>query len=75
MLKARALSGNAIASLGLEEKHKLWQILDEQSAKAEDNLLKEDPNAEAEIEEARTAYQVGDYLTSDAIAPYPLLQN
>lgn len=56
---------NAIASLGLEEKRKLWQILDEQIAEAEDNLLEEDPNAQAEIEEARTAYQVGDYLTLD----------
>lgn len=56
---------NAITSLGLEEKHKLWQILDEQIAEAEDNLLKEDQNAQAEIEEARIAYQVGDYLTLD----------
>ena len=56
---------NAIASLGLEEQRKLWQILDEQIAEAEDKLLEEDPNAQAEIEEARTAYQVGDYLTLD----------
>ena len=56
---------NAIASLSLEEQRKLWQILDEQIAEAEDKLLEEDPNAQAEIEEARTAYQVGDYLTLD----------
>ncbi|GAB4172543.1 MAG: hypothetical protein Fur006_01400 [Coleofasciculaceae cyanobacterium] len=56
---------NAIASLGLEEQRKLWQILDEQIAEAEDKLLEEDPNAQAEIEEARTAYQLGDYLTLD----------
>jgi hypothetical protein len=56
---------NAIASLGLEEQRKLWQILDEQIAEAEDKLLEEDPNAQAEIEETRTAYQVGDYLTLD----------
>lgn len=56
---------NAIASLGLEEQRKLWQILNEQIAEAEDKLLEEDPNAQAEIEEARTAYQLGDYLTLD----------
>ncbi|MBD0344960.1 MAG: hypothetical protein ICV63_09105 [Coleofasciculus sp. Co-bin14] len=56
---------NAIGSLGLEEKRKLWKILDEQIAEAEDNFLEEDPNAQAEIEEARTAYQRGDYLTLD----------
>ena len=56
---------NAIASLSLEKQRKLWQILDEQIAEAEDKLLEEDSNAQAEIEEARTAYQVGDYLTLD----------
>ncbi|HAJ58192.1 MAG TPA: hypothetical protein DCP31_02055 [Cyanobacteria bacterium UBA8543] len=56
---------NAIASLGLEEKRKLWQIIDEQIAESEDHLLEEDPDTQAEIEEARTAYQEGDYLTLD----------
>jgi hypothetical protein len=56
---------NAIASLGLEEKRKLWEILDEQIAEADDNLLEEDPTIQAEIEEARAAYQAGDYLTLD----------
>jgi hypothetical protein len=36
---------NAIASLGLEEKRKLWQILDEQIAEAEDNDLEENATA------------------------------
>jgi hypothetical protein len=56
---------NAIASLGLEEKRKLWQILDEQIAETEDSLLVEDPTVQAEIAEAKTAYQAGDYLTLD----------
>jgi hypothetical protein len=56
---------NAIASLGLEEKRKLWEMLDEQIAEADDNLLEEDPTIQAEIEEARAAYQAGDYLTLD----------
>ncbi len=56
---------DAIASLGLEEKRRLWQMLDEQISEAEDNLLEEDPTLQAEIEEARTAYQEGDYITLD----------
>lgn len=56
---------NAIASLGLEEKRKLWQILDEQIAASEDSLLAEDPTVQAEIAEAKTAYQAGDYVTLD----------
>jgi hypothetical protein len=36
---------NAIASLGLEEKRKLWQVLDEQIAEAEDNDLEENATA------------------------------
>jgi hypothetical protein len=56
---------NAIASLGLEEKQKLWQILDEQIAEAEDRLFAKDPTVQAEIAEAKTAYQAGDYVTLD----------
>lgn len=56
---------NAIASLGLEEKRKLWEMLDEQIAEVDDNLLEEDPAIQAEIEEARVAYQAGNYLTLD----------
>lgn len=54
-----------IKVINLEEKRKLWQILDEQIVEAEDNLLEEDPNIQAEIEEARTAYKVGDCITLD----------
>jgi hypothetical protein len=56
---------DAIASLGLQEKRKLWQLLDEQISETEDDLLEEDPTVRAEIEEARTAYQAGDYLALD----------
>jgi hypothetical protein len=54
---------NAISSLGLEEKRRLWQLLDEEIAQAEEDLLEEDPTIQAEIQEARTAYQTGDYQT------------
>ncbi|MBD1809113.1 hypothetical protein H6F98_27195 [Microcoleus sp. FACHB-SPT15] len=54
---------DAISSLGLEEKRRLWQLLEEEIAQAEEDLLEEDPTIQAEIEEARTAYQTGDYQT------------
>ncbi len=53
---------NAISSLGLEEKRKLWQLLQEEIVQAEEDLLEEYLNVQAEIQEARYAYQSGDYL-------------
>jgi hypothetical protein len=54
---------DAISSLGLEEKRRLWQLLDEEITQAEEDFLEEDPTIKAEIQEARTAYQTGDYQT------------
>lgn len=54
---------NAIASLGLEEKRRLWQLLDEEIAQAEEDLFEQDPTVQAEIQEARDAYQTGNYQT------------
>jgi hypothetical protein len=53
---------DAITLLGIEEKRRLWQLLDEEIAQAEEDLLEEDPTVQAEIHEARTAYQPRDYL-------------
>ena len=44
---------NAISSLGLEEKRKLWQLLEEEIAEAKEDLLDEDPTVQAEIQEAQ----------------------
>ena len=54
---------DAIASLGVEEKRKLWQLLEEEIAQAEEDLLEEDPTVKTEIQSARIAYQKGDYQT------------
>ena len=54
----------AIASLELEEKLQLWQLLETEIADAED-LLENDPVVRAEVEDARRAYQQGDYQTID----------
>ncbi|WYL97888.2 MAG: hypothetical protein HEQ35_19085 [Gloeotrichia echinulata IR180] len=53
----------AIASLRLEEKHQLIEILQEQVLSAEEDLLEEHPQVIAEVFEARKAYQNGDYQT------------
>ncbi|HEY9798339.1 MAG TPA: hypothetical protein V6D30_22090, partial [Leptolyngbyaceae cyanobacterium] len=39
---------DAISSLGLEEKRRLWQLLDEEITQAEEDLLEEDPTIQAE---------------------------
>ncbi|WP_083389463.1 hypothetical protein [Trichormus sp. NMC-1] len=52
-----------IASLSLEEKHKLLEIIEEQVLEAEEDLLEEDPQILAEVSEARKAYKNGDYTT------------
>ena len=54
----------AIASLELEEKLQLWQLLEAKIADAED-ALENDPVVRAEVEDARRAYQQGDYQTID----------
>ncbi len=54
---------DAITSLGLEEKRKLLDLLEEQIAEAEEDLLEQDPTVQAEVEEARRAYRAGEYQT------------
>lgn len=54
---------NAISSLGLDEKRKLWEMLELEISQAEEDLLEQDPIVKAEIEAAREAYHAGDYLT------------
>jgi hypothetical protein len=56
---------NAINSLGIDEKRRLWQLLEEEIAEAEADLLEEEPSVQAEIESARAAYEAGDYQTID----------
>ena len=53
----------AIASLDLEKKHQLLEILEDLLFEAEEDLLEQNPQVVAEIEEARKAYQMGDYQT------------
>jgi len=55
----------SITKLRMKDKFRLWELLDEQMAQTEEKTWEEDPIVQAEIQEARNAYQVGDYLTID----------
>ena len=54
---------DSIAQLNLRDKLKLWELLNEQLAQAEEEVWEQDPKIRAEIREARSAYQAGDYVT------------
>lgn len=56
---------NSVTELSFEDKRRLWELLEEQIAQAEEELWEQDPAIQAEIQEARAAYQSGDYLTID----------
>jgi hypothetical protein len=55
----------AVRELGFEEKYQLWELLEEQIAQLEEHLLEKDTAVQAQIQEARIAYQSGDYETID----------
>jgi hypothetical protein len=56
---------DCLTQLGLKDKLRLWELLDEQLAQAEEDAWEQDPTVQAEIREARAAYQAGDYVTID----------
>jgi hypothetical protein len=56
---------DSVAELSLRDKLRLWELLDEQIAHAEEEAWEQDPTVQAEIREARAAYQAGDYVTID----------
>jgi hypothetical protein len=53
----------AIFCLDIEQKQQLWAILNEEMAIIEDDLEENNPSIQAEIQEAKEAYQTGDYIT------------
>ena len=56
---------DSVSALSLRDKLRLWELLDEQIAQAEEEAWEQDPTVQAEIREARAAYQAGDYVTID----------
>lgn len=55
----------SVVRLELPEKLRLWRVLEEEIAQAEEDAWDEDPAVRAEIREARAAYAAGDYVTLD----------
>lgn len=53
----------AITSLDLEKKRQILELLEEQLFEAEEDLMEQDSQVLAEVEEARKAYENGDYQT------------
>ena len=55
----------AIASLDLEEKRQLQEMIEQQIFEAEEALYEDDPETETEIEAVRAEYAAGEFLTID----------
>ncbi|MEA1864555.1 MAG: hypothetical protein U9N46_05070 [Euryarchaeota archaeon] len=50
---------DSVTKLHLRDKFRLWELLDEQMAAVEEDAWDEDPAVQAEIRDARAAYQAG----------------
>ena len=56
---------DSVKELSLEDKRRLWELLDEQIAQDEERAWEHDPTVRAEIREARAAFKAGDYMSID----------
>lgn len=54
---------DSVTALGVEDKRRLWELLNEQMAQFEEEMWEQDPKVRAEMQEARAAYESGDYVT------------
>jgi UTP-glucose-1-phosphate uridylyltransferase len=54
----------SINALSFDEKHQLWQILDEEMRSEEENWI-EDDKTKLEIQQVRQEYTRGEYVTFD----------
>jgi hypothetical protein len=54
---------DAIASLNLEEKHQLREILEQQIFEAEEQDYADDPETLAELQAVQAEYEAGEYST------------
>jgi hypothetical protein len=51
--------------LSAVNKRQLWELSDQEMASIEEDAWEQDRTTQAEIQEARAAYQSGDYVTID----------
>ncbi len=55
----------SLREMKINEKYRILELLEEQIAQFEEELLEKNPTVCAQIQEARDAYHTGDYLTVD----------
>ena len=55
----------SVNALNLEEKHQLWQILEQAIAASEEENWIEDEETIAEIQQVQAEYTKGEYITFD----------
>ena len=53
----------SIHDLAPEDKLRLWELLNQELAQLEEELLEANPRIQAELREARAAYAAGQYVT------------
>jgi hypothetical protein len=53
----------SIAELNSEDKRRLWEWFDQEMARYEEQMWENSPSVQTEIQEARSAYQAGDYVS------------
>lgn len=58
----------SISRLSREDKHRLWELLRQEMAEGEDEAWESDAGVQAEVAEARAAYEAGDYVTIEEYA-------
>ncbi len=63
---------DSVSQLDIVDKFRLWKVLDEQIAQAEEEMWEQDPAIQTEIQEARAAYQAGDYVTIDELKSHSI---
>jgi hypothetical protein len=54
-----------VAGLSPQDKYRLWAWLEREIDEVDETLWEQAPVIQAEIQEARAAYQAGDYVTLD----------
>jgi hypothetical protein len=54
-----------VSELNVQEKLHLLALLESELAQIEEDAWEQDPSIVAEIQEARVAYEAGDYITID----------
>ena len=53
----------SIAELNSADKRRLWEWFDQEIARYEERMWEQSPSVQAQIQEARSSYQAGDFVS------------